>query len=82
MTSRSLMHQALALKRRIDATPPGMAYLSGTGPTGTVCEQCSFYGFHIQHPNSCYRYYLMVSEHAAAFPAETPSCKHFTPRSR
>jgi len=64
----------------IDATPSGMAHLSGTGPPGTVCEQCSFYGFHMQHPNSCYRYYLMVSEHGAAFPAETPSCKYFAPR--
>src|SRR5215472_19043399 len=76
----NLMIEAARLKRLIDATPSGMAYLSGTGPPGTVCEQCSFYGFHMQHPNSCYRYYLMVSEHGAAFPAETPSCKHFTPR--
>ena len=81
MSIRSLMIQAAALKRRIDATPSGMAYLSGTGPLGTVCEHCSFYGFHMQHPNSCYRYYLSVSEHGAAFPAETPSCKHFMPRS-
>jgi len=81
MTIRYLMLEAAALKRRIDATPLGMAHLSGTGPPGTVCEQCSFYGFHMQHPNSCYRYYLRVSEHGAAFPAETPSCKHFTPRS-
>ena len=76
----NLMIEAARLKRLIDATPSGMAHLSGTGPPGTVCEQCSFYGFHMQHPNSCYRYYLSVSEHGAAFPAETPSCKHFTPR--
>jgi hypothetical protein len=80
MTIRLLI-EAAELKRLIDATPPGMAHWSATGPPGTVCEQCSFYGFHMQHPNSCYRYYLRVSEHGAAFPAETPSCKHFTPRS-
>ena len=74
------MIEAAALKRRIEATPPGMAHLSGTGPPGTVCEQCSFYGYGMQHPNSCYRYYLSVSEHGAAFPAETPSCKYFAPR--
>jgi hypothetical protein len=75
------MIEAAALKRRIDATPPGMAYLLGTGPTSTVCEQCSFYGYGVEHPNSCYRYYLNVSKHGAAFPAESPSCKHFVPRS-
>ena len=80
MSIRDLMIEAAALKRRIDATPPGMAHLSGTGPTGTVCGQCSFYGFHTQHPNSCYCYYLRVSKHGAAFSAETPSCKHFTRR--
>jgi len=77
----NLMIEAARLKRLIDATPLGMPHLSGTGPPGTVCAQCSLYGFHMQHPNSCYRYYLIVSEHGAAFPAETPSCKHFRPRS-
>jgi hypothetical protein len=69
-----------ALKRLIEATPSGMAYWSGTGPPGTVCEQCSFYGYGTQHRNSCYRYYEAKMEHGAAFPAETPSCKHFQPR--
>jgi hypothetical protein len=73
------MQQALALKRLIDATPPGMARLSGTGPTGTVCEQCTFYGYGA-HPNSCYQYYVQLSDHGAAFPAETPSCRLFTRR--
>jgi hypothetical protein len=75
------MIEAAALKRQIEATPPGMAGLSGTGPPGTVCEQCSFYGYGMQRPNSCYRYYLSVSEHGAAFPPDTPSCQHFAPRS-
>ena len=57
------------------------AALVGHGSAGTVCEQCRFYGYGMQHPNSCYRYYLRVSEHGAAFPAETPSCHHFRPRS-
>jgi hypothetical protein len=41
--------------------------------TGIVCEQCSFYGYGMQHPNSCYRYYMVKVEHGAALPAETPS---------
>jgi hypothetical protein len=61
-------------------TPSGMADWSGTGPSGTVCEQCSFYGYGMQHPNSCYRYYVVKVEHGAALPAETPSCQHFAPR--
>ena len=68
---RRSRHASL-FKRRIDATPLGMPHLSGTGPPGTVCEQCSFYGFHMQT--------LTVVTDGAAFPAETPSCKHFTPR--
>jgi hypothetical protein len=55
--------------------------VSCTGPPGTVCGQCGFYGYGMQHPNSCYRYYVVkVSEHGAAFPSETPSCQHFAPR--
>jgi hypothetical protein len=81
MTTESLMIEAAALKRLIDATPLGMLpYLAGTGPPGTVCEQCSFYGYGA-HPNSCYRYYELIEEIGAAFPAETPSCRHFRPRS-
>ena len=37
-------------KRLVEATPSGMAYWSGTGPPGTVCEQCSFYGYGIAIP--------------------------------
>jgi hypothetical protein len=51
------------------------------GPPGTVCGQCSFYGYGMQYPNNCYRYFVQVREHGAAFPAETPSCQHFRPRS-
>jgi hypothetical protein len=28
------------LERQIDATARGMAFLSGTGPIGTVCADC------------------------------------------
>ena len=71
-----------ALKRMVEATPSGMAHWSGTGPPGTVCGQCSFYGYGMQHPNSCYRYYVWRGDHGAAFPAETPSCQHFQPRNK
>ena len=42
-----------------------MAYWSGTGPVGTVCEQCSFYGYDTQYPNSCHRYFLLTTQHGA-----------------
>ena len=48
---------------------------------GTVCEQCRFYGYGMQHPTSCYRYYMTkVLEDGAALPADIPSCQHFAPR--
>jgi hypothetical protein len=72
-----LFEAAAALKRRIEATPSGMAYLSGTGPPRTVCEECSFYGYSSQYPNSCYRYYLLMRQHGAPLPIATPSCQHF-----
>ena len=80
MSIRYLMIEAAALKRRIEATPPGMAHLSGTGPPGTVCEQCSFLGYSTQYPYSCYRYYEVFREHGPPLPVGTPSCKHFVPR--
>ena len=78
-SDENLMIQAAALKRLIDATPPGMPRLSGTGPPGTVCGQCSFYGYDL-HPNSCHRYLEEFSQHGAALPVETPSCRYFAPR--
>jgi hypothetical protein len=66
-----------ALKRLVEATPSGMAHWSGTGPPGTVCEQCRFYGYGMQHPDSCYRYFLVTKQHGAPLPISTPSCKHF-----
>ena len=80
MTITYLFEPDPAFKRLVEATPSGMAYWSGTGPPGTVCGQCSFYGY-MHHPNSCYRYYELRAEHGAALPAETPSCQHFRPRS-
>jgi hypothetical protein len=64
----------------VETTPSGMAHWPGTGPPGTECAQCGYYGYGGQYANSCLRYYLMVFEHGASFPAETPSCQHFAPR--
>ncbi len=68
-----------ALKRLMEATPSGMAHWSGTGPSGTVCGQCRFYGSSTQYRNSCSRYYEIFWQHGAAFPAESPSCQYFKP---
>jgi hypothetical protein len=67
-----------APKRPVETTPPGMAHLSGTGPPGTVCEQCGYYG--MEQANCCFRYFVMALNHGAAFPPETPSCQYFSPR--
>ena len=67
-------------KRLVEATPPGMAYWLGTGPPDTLCEQCSFYGYDIQYPNSCHRYFLLTTQHGAPLPISTPSCLRFRPR--
>jgi hypothetical protein len=75
-----LLLEALALKRLIDATPPGVPRVSGTGPHGTVCGQCCSYGYDTQHPNSCYLYLEVFSQHGDPFPDQTPSCKQFAPR--
>jgi hypothetical protein len=61
----------------------GMAHWAGTGRPAR-CEQCSFYGYVMNHPNNYYCYYYYVDalgRGAVAFPAETPSCQHFRPRS-
>jgi hypothetical protein len=68
-----------AFKRMVEATPSGMPHWSGTGPPGTVCGQCSFYGYWMQYPNSCYRYFLMMKHHGNPLPISTPSCQHFAP---
>ena len=65
---------------RSSAWPRRHRQVSYPGGPVPVCEQCSFYGYGTQHPNSCYRYYLVTVEHGAALPAETPSCQHFRPR--
>ena len=70
-----------ALKRLIEATPSGMAYWANTGPPGTVCEQCSFFGYATQYPYSCYRYFEVFRDHGPPLPVGTPSCEHFRPRS-
>jgi hypothetical protein len=69
-----------ALKRLIEATPSGTADWSGTGPPGTVCEQCSFFGYDT-YPHSCYRYFVTRWQHGPPLPEATPSCQHFRPRS-
>lgn len=80
MTIRDLMIEAAVLKRRIEATPSGMPYLAGTGPPGTECEQCSFFGYSTQYPYSCYRYFEVFQQHGPPLPVGTPSCKHFSRR--
>ena len=80
MTITYLVPVDPALKRLIEATPSGMPYWLGTGPPDTVCGQCRFYGYGMQHPNSCYRYLEEHHQHGAPLPISTPSCLRFQPR--
>ena len=78
--ARQRKMRLMYLKCLMEATPSGMAHWIATGPLGTVCAQCGYYGYGEQYANNCLRYYEIALAHGAAFPAETPSCKYFSPR--
>jgi hypothetical protein len=71
-----------APERPLPAPPEGAAYWSGTGPPGTVCEECHDFGCDPHYPRSCDLYYCLTGQKGAPLPISTPSCLHFRPRSR
>lgn len=74
-------------------TPPGMAHLAGTGPTGRRCCQCERFYYdkgkpeywavsnklaaNTLKPARCGKYREMTKQKGAKFPAHTPACKYF-----
>ena len=80
------------LGRRASATPPGMAYLVGTGPAGATCGGCRFFmgatpksglrkgGL---QPGRCREFIRMMMgkgySNAPVYhvPPETAACRHF-----
>jgi hypothetical protein len=79
--------------RLVKQTLPGMAHWAGTGPAGTTCEQCRFFGYSVplrngagntvgtkNHPKSCHRFFELMKQHGKPLMPSTPSCRHFEPR--
>ena len=70
-------------------TPPGMAYLTGTGPSGRTCRECErfkvngYYAASNKHapngmkPGRCGKYRELTKQEGAAFPHNTMACKYF-----
>ena len=66
-----------------DGSYSGMAHFAGTGPTGTVCQQCIFFmkmpkGF----DGKCRKFAEIMRKKGDAFPRSTWSCKYFEGRPR
>jgi hypothetical protein len=81
------------LDRLVKQTLPGMAHWAGTGPAGTTCEQCRFFGYSaplrnglgetvsaIKKDKCCHRYFRLMKQHGKPLLPQTPSCRHFEPR--
>lgn len=72
------------------ATVPGMAHFAHTGPEDTSCRQCALWGSSsrfkrdeggVLKPRRCNKFArLAYGALGAGVPADTPSCRHFTPR--
>jgi hypothetical protein len=81
------------LECAISLTCPGMAHFAATGPFGTRCAECVFFGYWRQlknaagdtvgskfRKNACGKYFELTRQHGPPVPAGTESCRHFTPR--
>jgi hypothetical protein len=62
---------------------PGMAHFAGTGPAGLTCGDCFFWQAIPRSPRQhCAKYRELVRKGPLqAIPHNTPSCRHFEPRS-
>lgn len=58
---------------------PGMAHFAGTGPVGTRCGYCVFWGdLHKGFgKRDCRKYYELTAKHGPDIPAVLQSCKYF-----
>ena len=71
----------------IDATPPGMAHWSGTGPARATCGSCAFVKLKVARDTGdvtarCKEYRrIMRGRHGFApkceYPPETKACRHY-----
>jgi len=78
------------LERQIARSVPGQAHFAASGPFGTTCAECSYYGYWRQRKNAagdeikpnfrktaCGKYFQLTKKHGPPFPANTESCRHF-----
>jgi hypothetical protein len=80
------------IEHQIRTSRPGMAHFANTGPFGTTCGECMYFGYHkarrtaagdpikSKHVRACAKYYELTGKHGAVLPANTPSCRHFQRR--
>lgn len=59
----------------------GMAYFSGTGPSGETCGKCAFYG-NREFEKKCLKYREMAHNWGNNISKTQPACKYFAPKSR
>jgi len=64
-------------KREVKA---GMAYFGGTGPDGSTCGKCAFYGWK-EMEKKCTKYRDMIHEWGPNIRKTQSACKYFEPRS-
>lgn len=78
------------LEASISASAPGMAHFANTGPSGTACHQCLFWGKSNKFrringalaPRRCLKFKSLSGGFRVkrGIPAEVPSCRHYSPR--
>jgi hypothetical protein len=78
------------LVRQIGKSVPGMAHFAATGPFGTHCKDCHYFGAYQQVKNKagdvvrtpfrserCAAFLHMTGKLGPAVPPQTESCRHF-----
>jgi hypothetical protein len=82
------------LVRQIKKSVAGMAHFAATGPFGTQCKDCRFFGYSriyrsgtgdaektVFQRSRCGKFFELTRRHGAQVPADTESCKYFERRS-
>jgi hypothetical protein len=81
------------LVRQIGKSVPGMAHFAATGPFGTRCKDCEYYGVYQQIKNKagdivdtvfrrgcCGAFLRITGKLGPAIPPQSESCRHFKAR--
>jgi hypothetical protein len=80
---------ATDFERMARKTPAGMAHWAGTGPAGTTCAACAYFGYEeplrngrgeivgSEKRDGCLKFFELMGRHGKAMPPKTPSCRHY-----